>query len=158
MYFYVSDTNVWIDIFGLAGGMNGATSTVTAGSATSSLPSKNKVHSEIRNLEALGQQGALKGKDVIISDVTGHFPNGVNKEVQVCAECRHNMFQPLIDGEANSITIPRKGGDPITIMSEDFKKAQIDTGKILDKYTGTRKYKKRSDESFEASERHNKYH
>ncbi|MBZ4187943.1 DUF6531 domain-containing protein [Niabella sp. 3A5MI-3] len=155
LYGFVQDTNTWIDLYGLMpGGMKGATSKVTAGKHSSSLPSKNKVHSEMRNLNELADQGKLKGQDVVISDVKGQFPEGVIKEVQVCAECRTNMFDPLIRGEANSVTIPRKGGDPITIQRADFVAARADTKAVVDKYAGTRKYGARSNESFDALERH----
>ncbi|MGN7785266.1 DUF6531 domain-containing protein [Niabella sp. 22666] len=155
LYGYVSNPAGWLDYYGLMpGGMKGATSKVTAGKNSSSLPSKNKVHSEIRNLNELAEKGQLRGQDVVISDVKGQFPEGVVKEVQVCAECRHNMFQPLIDGEAKSVTIPRKGGEPITIMRADFEAARIDTKAVLDKYQGTKQYGKRSKESFDALDKH----
>ncbi|MFT4024743.1 MAG: RHS repeat-associated core domain-containing protein, partial [Flavihumibacter sp.] len=79
LYGYVHDTNAWVDIFGLSGGMNGATSTVEAGIHSSGLPSKTPIHSEIRNLQELGPK--LRGQDVVIKDVTGRFAGGVSKTV-----------------------------------------------------------------------------
>ena len=154
LYSYVHNVNTSIDILGLFPLMNGATVTVTAtsnrGIETVTKSSGGGLHAEINALRELNKKGALNGADVVISDVVGHFPKGEEKAVQVCAKCRHDIFQELIDGKANSITIPRKGGAPITIMKDQFETVQNATGEILEKYEGTKLYKKRSDESFEA--------
>jgi hypothetical protein len=163
LYGYVSDTNYWIDNFGLAGGiMNGATSTVTSGSSSSSLPSKTPIHSEMRNLSELNKTGALNGQDVVIHDVTGHFPGGTTKPVGVCAECRAGMFGHLIDGNANSVTIPRTKGnkviDTITIQREHFATVQAELDAINAKYKGTGRFGRRSKESYDVLDKYKSHH
>ena len=161
LYNYVHDVNGWLDVFGLAGGMKGATSTVTAGNASSRLPSKTPIHSEMRNLGELNKTGALRGQDVVITDVIGHFPENVNKTVGVCAECREGMFAHLIDGEANSVTIPKTRGSKILktvkIPKEHFAAAQAELKAINDKYLGTKKYGARSKESYAVLEKYQTY-
>ena len=154
LYSYVYNANNLIDILGLFPLMNGATVTITAissrGIETITKSSGKGFHAEINALRELNKRGALKGADVVISDVVGHFPKGEEKAVQVCAKCRHNIFQELIEGKANSITIPRLGGAPITIMKDQFEAVQKATKAVLEKYEGTKLYKKRSKESFDA--------
>jgi RHS repeat-associated protein len=153
LYGYVHDSNYWVDVFGLFPNMNGATVTVTAtstrGVESATKSSGGGFHAEINALKDLNKKGALNGADVVISDVKGHFPGNTKKDVQVCAKCRHDIFQDLIDGKANSVTIPQKGGTPITVMRDQFKNVQKATGDVLKKYEGTHFYKKRSDESFD---------
>ena len=160
-YGYVQDVNSWVDVFGLAGGMIGATVTIIAktnvGTTIVTSSSGNSAHAEINGLKRLKELEALEGADVYIKDVKGHFINGIDKDVQVCANCRHNMFQILIKGGANSVTIPRLGGEAITIQRKDFEKVQNATKEVLEEYEGTRLFKKRSDASFKALE-DNKHH
>ena len=161
-YGYVQDVNSWVDVFGLAGGMIGATVTIIAktnvGTTIVTSSSGNSAHAEINGLKRLKELEALEGADVYIKDVKGHFINGIDKDVQVCANCRHNMFQILIKGGANSVTIPRLGGEAITIQRKDFEKVQNATGEVLKEYEGTRLFKKRSDASFNALENKKHHH
>jgi RHS repeat-associated protein len=157
-YNYVNDTNSWLDEFGLAGGMmNGATATINAGNNSVRLPSKTPIHSEMRGLGELSRSGALQGQDVVIKDVIGHFPGGVSKTVGVCAECRANMFEHLIDGGAKSITIPETRGGKvigqITIHSDNFKAVQADLKSIIDKF-GKNKGVGRSNAAYDALKTH----
>jgi len=160
-YGYVQDVNSWVDVFGLAGGMIGASVVIIAKTNTRKTVVKSSsgggYHAEVNGLNKLRKKRALKGADVYIKDVKGHFINGIDKDVQVCAKCRHDIFQILIDGKANSVTIPRLGGDAITIQRKDFEKVQNATEEVLKEYEGTRLYKKRSDASFKALE-DNKHH
>lgn len=161
-YGYVQDVNSWVDVFGLAGSMIGATVTIIAKSNTGTSivtsSSKDRIHAEIIGLEELKEAKALKGADVYITDVKGHFISGIDKDVQVCAKCRHDIFQILKDGGANSVTIPRLGGDSITIQRKDFEKVQNATKEVLEEYEGTRLFKKRSDASFNALENKKHHH
>ena len=158
LYLFSFNMTKWIDPLGL-NPMNGATVTVIATIAgkqpiSVTVSSANKVHAEIRALQQLRAQGALVGADVKIKDVTGHFPNKENKEVQVCAKCRHDIFEELIKGEANSVTIPIKGGGVIVIMKAQFEAAQKGTAKVLNDFEGSRQYKARSDKQFEELRKH----
>ena len=161
-YGYVQDVNSWVDVFGLAGSMIGATVTIIAKSNTGTSivtsSSKDRIHAEIIGLEELKEADALKGADVYIKDVKGHFINSIDKDVQVCAKCRHDIFEILIKGGANSVTIPRLGGEAITIQRKDFEKVQNATEEVLKEYEGTRLFKKRSDASFNALENKKHHH
>jgi len=135
IYGYVNDPNIWVDIFGLVKGrMNGATSTVSNGQTSVTLPSKNKVHSEMRGLDALGETGALKGKDVIVSDITGHFQGGVDAPAGMCVKCRTEMFEKLETYGANSVTVPVTKSNQVvgelTIPAENFSKARAELESI----------------------------
>lgn len=105
--------------------------------------SSSEGHSEIQGLRELQKKGLLKEQDVIISDVKGHYQKkGSKVETDypdpVCAECRANIFDILINGEAKSVTLPKTVGGKnlgqITIQSKDFSKVQKAVQDILDKF------------------------
>ncbi|NLR78341.1 DUF6531 domain-containing protein [Chitinophaga eiseniae] len=161
LYGYVRDPNTWIDPFGLmaAGKMRGATGTITAGDDEVRLPSKNKIHSEMRGLDALNKEGKLAGKDVVISDIQGHFSISEDAPVGMCVKCRTQMFDYLKEGGANSVTIPVTKAnvtiDHLTIMRDEFDAAQKDLQKLLKEKMGT---VKRSDKAWEKLEEHSTKH
>jgi hypothetical protein len=78
-------------------------------------------------LNKLNEDKLLQGKDVVISDITG-WADGGRKTVGMCAECRSNIFGPLIEGGANSVTIPYTTGNTVQgtlrIERADFENAQ----------------------------------
>lgn len=136
LYAYVGDSNYWLDVFGLMPWgefMNGASATITAGNNTGTYSSSTAGHAEINGLNDFTNKGWLNGQDVVISDVTGNFNNGV-KPVGVCSKCRSNVFGVLAEGGAKSVTIPVTKGnvtvDSYKIKSDDFGRVQAEIDKI----------------------------
>ncbi|MBS0028071.1 DUF6531 domain-containing protein [Chitinophaga sp. 22321] len=161
LYGYVKDPNALVDQFGLmaAGKMRGATATVTAGDKSVTLSSKNKVHAEMRGLDALNKEGALAGKDVVIHDVNGHFSIDGDAPVGMCTKCRTQMFDHLKEGGANSVTFPVTKAnvivDHLTINHTEFDAAQADLQALLRQKMGT---VKRSNEAWDKLESHSTKH
>ncbi len=133
--------------------MEGASATITAGNDTVRVTSKQKIHAEIRGLSSLEAEGKLAGRNVVISDVTGRFPKVGERTVPMCAACRSDMFKPLINGGANSVAIPyTRGGKvigQITIQSDRFMQAHKELKEVIQKYEGTQRYLKRSNEAWD---------
>jgi len=129
LYSYVSNPNVKVDPSGLMPWMNGASATITAGEITESFESTGSsgAHAEMNGLNDFADRGLLQDQDVVISNVVGEA-DGITGPVGVCARCRGDIFDPLIEGGAESVTLPvtrsRQIQGSITIHRADFESVQ----------------------------------
>ncbi|MGJ4856821.1 RHS repeat-associated core domain-containing protein [Labrys sp. La1] len=110
------------------------------------------IHAEIDELRQLNAQNALRGQDVIISDITGMM-GGERGTAGMCAGCRANIFDELIAGGAKSVTFPQTIGGVtkgvFTIPASSFSSAQSEVQSVLNAIGGTRR-QARSDAAWEA--------
>jgi RHS repeat-associated protein len=154
LYGYVNDPNAWVDSMGLAKAkaprtrqfVNGVRARVKVGRTSKYFDSiPKKAHAEMRGLDWHMDNGGIEGKNVMINHVEAKMRPGPNKVIPVCVDCRTDMFKKLMDGGANSVTIPVTKGKrkykPIKIPSENFEKvykALLPIKAIPKKYSGTR--------------------
>lgn len=138
--------------------MDGLSATITAGSNSGTFSSSSTGHAEINGLNSMANSGQLRGQDVVISDVVGHFPEGT-KPVGVCTNCRSNIFDPLQRGGASSVTFPMTKGnvvvDSVKIESKDFAKVQAGIDKIRNSSDSIRK---KSDDAWDLLKKHSVCH
>ena len=158
LYAFAPNAQMWTDIFGLWGDMNGASATVSAGGYSETYHSSRTGHAEINGLNDFLDNNRLKGKDVHISNITGQFRTSGNKPVGMCTNCRTNIFDILKQGEAKSVSFPETRGNKvlgtIKIESSDFDKVRKELDAVR-KLPGSDKT--RSDAAWDVLHKYNKF-
>ena len=134
--------------------MTGASATISVGSSSQTFDNiLGGLHAEMNGLNQMSD--LMSGQDVIISNVTGHFYDGIDRPVGMCVNCRTDMFDVLEANGAKSVTLTVTKSnvkiENITIPRENFGAVQQELDKIKNSIKGNRQ---RSDKAWEVLEKH----